>query len=48
MKDLFSRALSQSGSDVKLKFRQAERHMPVMFNGKATAVAGVNLSFTKD
>ena len=38
MKDLFNRALrtSHSGSDVKLNFRQAERHMPGMFNGKAT------------
>ena len=38
MKDLFNRALrtSQSGSDVKLNFRQAERHMPGMFSGKAT------------
>ena len=38
MKDLFNRALrkSQSGSDVKLNFRQAERHVPGMFNGKDT------------
>ena len=38
MKDLFNRALrtSQPGSDVKLNFRQAERHMPGMFTGKAT------------
>ena len=38
MKDLFNRALrtSHSGSDVKLNLRQAERHMPGMFNGKAT------------
>ena len=38
MKDLFNRALrtSQSGSEVKLNFCQAERHMPGMFNGKAT------------
>ena len=38
MKDLFNRALraSQAGSDVKLNFRQAERHMPGMFHGKAT------------
>ena len=36
MKDLFNRALrtSQSGSDVKLNFRQAEQHMPGI--GKAT------------
>ena len=27
---------SQSGSDVKLNLRPAERHMPGMFNGKAT------------
>ena len=33
MKDLF---MNQSGSDVMLNFRQAERHMPGMFNGKAT------------
>ena len=38
MKDLFNRALrmSQSGSDVKLNFREEERHMPGMFNGKST------------
>ena len=38
MKDLCNRALrtSQSGSDTKLNFRQAERHMAGMFNGKAT------------
>ena len=38
MRDLFNRALraNQSGSDVKLNFRQAERHMPGMFSGKAT------------
>ena len=32
LKDLFNRALrtSQSGSDVKLNFRQAEPHMPGM------------------
>ena len=38
IKYLFNRALrkSQSGSDVKLNFRQAERHMPGMFNGKST------------
>ena len=42
MKDLFNRALrtSQSGSDVKWNFRQAERHMPGMFNGKATEYIG--------
>ena len=38
MKDLFNRAVraSQSGSDVKLNCRQAERHMPGMFKGKAS------------
>ena len=38
MKDLFNRSFrtGQSGSDVKLNFRQAERHMPGMLNGKAT------------
>ena len=38
MKDLFNRALrmSQSSGEGKLNFRHAERHMPVMFNGKAT------------
>ena len=38
MKNLLNRALrtSQSGSDVKLNFRQGERHMPGMFKGKAT------------
>ena len=38
MKDLFNRAFrtSQSGSDVKLNFRQAERHMPGMPKSKAT------------
>ena len=38
MKDLFNRASRtvQSTSDVQLNFRQAERHMPGMFNGKAT------------
>ena len=37
-KDMFNRALrrSQSGREVKLNFRQAERHMPGVFNGKAT------------
>ena len=37
-KNMFNRALrtSQSGGDGKLNFRQAERHMPGMFNGKAT------------
>ena len=35
MKDLFNRAL-RTGSGVKLNFRHAERHMPGMFNGKAT------------
>ena len=38
MKDLFNRALrmSQSSGEGKLNFRHAERHMPGMFNGKAT------------
>ena len=38
IEDLFNRALrtSHSGSDVKLNFRQAERHMPGMVNGEAT------------
>ena len=38
MKDLFNRAIrmSQSGGEGKLNFRHAERHMPGMFNGKAT------------
>ena len=38
MKDLFNRALrmSQSSGEEKLNFRHAERHMPGMFNGKAT------------
>ena len=38
MKDLFNRAVrtGQSGSYVKCNFRQAGRHMPGMFNGKAT------------
>ena len=37
MKDLFNRAFgtSQSGSEVKLNIRQAERHA-AMFKGKAT------------
>ena len=36
MRDLFNRALrtSQSGSDVKLNIRQAEKHKPGMFSGK--------------
>ena len=38
MNDLFNRAVrtGQSGSDVKLSFRQEERLMPGMFNGNAT------------
>ena len=38
MKDLFNRALrmSESSGEGKLNFRHAERHMPGMFNGKAT------------
>ena len=38
MKDLFNRALrmSQSSGEGKLNFRHADRHMPGMFNGKAT------------
>ena len=38
MKDLFNRALrmSQSSGEGKQNFRHAERHMPGMFNGKAT------------
>ena len=36
MKDLFNRGMSQSSGEGKLKFRHAERHMPGMFNGKAT------------
>ena len=38
MKDLFNRALrmSQSSGEGKLNFRHAERHVPGMFNGKAT------------
>ena len=38
MKDLVNRALrtTQSGTDVKLNFRHAERHMPGKFNGMAT------------
>ena len=38
MKDLFTRAMrtSQTGGDRKLNHRQAERHMPGKFNGKAT------------
>ena len=38
MKDSFNRAVraNQSGSDMKLNFRQAERHMPGVFNGNAT------------
>ena len=42
MKDLFNRALrmSQSSGEVKLNFRHAERHMPVMFKGKETEYTG--------
>ena len=38
MKDFFNRAsrMSQSSGEGKLNFRHAERHMPGMFNGKAT------------
>ena len=38
MRDSFTRALrmSQSSGEGKLNFRHVERHMPVMFNGKAT------------
>ena len=38
MKDLFNRALrmSQSSGKGKQNFRHAERHLPGMFNGKAT------------
>ena len=38
MKDLFNRALrmSQSSGEGKLNFCHAERHLPGMFNGKAT------------
>ena len=38
MKDLFNRALrmSQWSGEGTLNFRHAERHMPGMFNGKAT------------
>ena len=38
MKDMFNSAVrtNQTGGDGKLNFHQAERHMPVMFNGKAT------------
>ena len=38
MKELLNRAMRtiKTGSDGKLNFRQAERHMPGMFNGKAT------------
>ena len=44
MKDLFNRAVraSQSGSEMKLNVRQAERHIPAMFNGKATAYTGIH------
>ena len=38
MEDLFNSAMrtSQTGGDGKLNFRQAKRHMPVMFNGTPT------------
>ena len=39
MKDFFNRSMraSQTGGDEKLNFREAERHVPGMFNVKATA-----------
>ena len=38
MKNMFNCAMrtTQSGSDVKLNFRQAERHMPEVCDGNAT------------
>ena len=41
MKDLFNSAMrtSQTRSDGKLNFRQVERHVPGMFNDKATEYA---------